>query len=45
MAAQQDTGLARSFSSNNVANVIDIDLLKAKLIDTSVLYHVGKCPL
>jgi hypothetical protein len=42
MAAQQNIGLTCSFSGNNVTNVIDIDLLEPKLIDTSVLYHVGQ---
>jgi hypothetical protein len=45
MAAEQDTGLASSFSGNNIPNIIDIDLLKAKLVDALVLYHVGKCRL
>jgi hypothetical protein len=45
VATQEDTGLARSLSSNNVANVVDINLFKSKLVDASILYHVGKCGL
>ncbi len=42
VAAQQDAGLARAFSRNDVADVVDVDLFKAELVDALGPYHVGK---